>query len=100
MTQLRAGYCALTDPMGARGTRTPSRPNFFHFHVVLGKNWPNNRLVPPFGFGGPSLGNPESATAVTRSLLRTRKPHFSVLKKYVRNNDQTTSMCVNMKVMR
>ena len=34
----------------------PAGPNFFHFHAVFGKNWPNNRLAPPFGVSAPSSG--------------------------------------------
>ena len=32
---------------GTRDARPPSGPKFLHFHAVFGKNWPNNRLVPP-----------------------------------------------------
>ena len=37
--------------------------NFLHFHAVLGKIWPNNRLAPGgvWGWGPPHLGNPRSA---------------------------------------
>ena len=31
-------------------------PKFLHFHAVFGKNWPNNRLAPPFGVSAPSSG--------------------------------------------
>ena len=45
-------------------------PKLLHFHAFFGKNWPNNRLVSPFGVGAPSrLGNLGSATA---SALRYR----------------------------
>ena len=30
------------------------RSNFFHFHAVFGKFWPNNRLAPPFRFAAPN----------------------------------------------
>ena len=34
----------LADPR-APGTRVPSGSNFFYFHAVFRKKWPNNRLV-------------------------------------------------------
>ena len=33
--------------------RAPSRLNFLYFHVVFGKIWPNNRLIPPCGWRPP-----------------------------------------------
>ena len=41
----------------------PPGPKILHFHTVFGKNWPNNRLTPP------PLGNPGSATAITRGTV-------------------------------
>ena len=51
-------YKAVADLRGgARDTRPlPSGPKFLHFHAVFGKNWPNNRLVPPFRISAPSSG--------------------------------------------
>ena len=37
---------ALADLRGELGTRSPSQPNFFHFHEILGKNLAKNRFSP------------------------------------------------------
>ena len=47
---------SVTDLRGRRKGRAPSGPKFLHFHAVFGKNWPNNRLAPPFGLSAPSSG--------------------------------------------
>ena len=41
---------------GRKGRAPPCGPKFLHFHAVSGKNWPNNRLAPPFGVSTPSSG--------------------------------------------
>ena len=41
---------------GREGRVPPPGPKFLHFHAVFGKNWPNNRLVPPLGVSAPSSG--------------------------------------------
>ena len=34
----------------------PLTQNFFHFHAVFRKSWPNNRLAPPFRVSAPFSG--------------------------------------------
>ena len=46
----------------------PSQTNFLHFHAVLGKTLPNNRLVSAPMALTPPLGNPESAPGIVRML--------------------------------
>ena len=53
---------------GARDARPPCGPKFLQFHAVFSKNWPNNRLAPPLGLAPPPLGNPASATAMSKLL--------------------------------
>ena len=47
--------CSGGSKGGARDVPPPG-PKFLHFHAVFGKNWPNNRLAPPFGVSAPSSG--------------------------------------------
>ena len=64
---------SLADLRGRKGYGPP-RSIFFHFRVVLGKNYPKNRLAPPLphlGLGSSRLGNPGSATGTN---MYTRKP--------------------------
>ena len=51
-----SSYWLRVKRAGAGRMRAPSGPKFLHFHAVFGKNWPNNRLPPPFGISTPSSG--------------------------------------------
>ena len=44
--QVAISVNALADLGGAMDARYPG-PKILHFHALFGKNWPNNRLVPP-----------------------------------------------------
>ena len=39
--------------MGREGCAPPPGPKCLHFHAVVGKKWPNNRLVRPVGLVPP-----------------------------------------------
>ena len=57
---------------GSRGvclSRRLSVNFFFHFHAVVGKVLPNNRLVPGIWGGHSSLGNPGSSTGMCIHIL-------------------------------
>ena len=50
-------YLAVADLRGgARDARPPSGPKLLYSHAVFKKNWPNNRLAPPFWVNAPSSG--------------------------------------------
>ena len=71
---------SVADLREAHLPRAPSGPNFLHFQVVFGKNWPNNRLAPPpLELAPPPLGNPGSATEGNTVLQTLRRfPFFKV----------------------
>ena len=58
-------------------------PKFLHFHAVFGKNWPNNRLVPPpLGLAPLPLGNPRSVTGCGTYGVFTLTVRFLVSESY------------------
>ena len=59
---------AVTD-LGACVSRAGSLSIFFHFHAIVGKVLPNNRLVPGIWGGYSSLGNPGSSTGMGIHIL-------------------------------
>ena len=66
-------FWLLVDPRDGRKRSAPfTRSNFFHFHVFLGKKWPNNRLAPCFGVDALRLGNTGFAT----TWFASRSPSF------------------------
>ena len=70
-------YICSGGSKGVRGMRSPPfGPKCLDFHAVFRKNWPNNRLAPPFVLAPPPLGNPGSATDLGLFPVSTNRISF------------------------